>query len=153
MLTLTTGSRGILNVGNEWRGSMRHLRETHISRRAPDRKTNTLRCVQFSWGCLAFAVSHLFTFSVYADEFTERRYTASEKIAKSLQAVDVAKSYALGVGRFDLDHRTEIIGWQLANSWYLGRQDGLDSGLTLVWQQSTNQVSVSKEGVRLTRRF
>ena len=66
---------------------------------------------------------------------------------------EVGKGYALGINRFDLDAHTEILGWQLNHQWYLGRQDGLDSGLTLVWQQNANQVSLSKDGVRLTRRF
>lgn len=67
--------------------------------------------------------------------------------------VPVGKDYALGINRFDLDEHTEILGWQISKSWYFGRQDGLDSGLTLVWQSDANQVSLSKDGVRLTRRF
>ena len=73
--------------------------------------------------------------------------------ADSFNDVPVLKAYTLGINRFDLDEYTEILGWQLAESWYLGRQDGLDSGLTLVWQQDSNQLSVSKDGVRLTKRF
>ena len=80
-------------------------------------------------------------------------YVAQSLTHESLADVDVTKSYALGINRFDLDHQTEIMGWKVANRWYLGRQDGLDSGLTLVWHQATNQVSFSKDGVRLTRRF
>ena len=71
----------------------------------------------------------------------------------SLSQVEIAKSYALGLNRFDLDVETELLGWRLSNSWYFGRQDGLDSGLTFVYQQEENQVSVSKDGLRLTRRF
>lgn len=67
--------------------------------------------------------------------------------------LEIDEDYALGVGRFDLDEHTEIIGWQVSDSWFLGRQDGLDSGLTLVWQKEANQVSLSKDGLRLTRRF
>ena len=69
------------------------------------------------------------------------------------EQVEVGKDYALGIGRFDLDTHTEIIGWQIADKWYFGRQDGMDSGLTLVWQQSVHQVSLSKDGLRLTKRF
>ncbi len=72
---------------------------------------------------------------------------------QTLQSVKVGKSYVLGINRFDLDTHTEILGWQLARAWYLGRQDGLDSGLTLVWQQEANQFSLSKDGLRVTRRF
>ncbi len=71
----------------------------------------------------------------------------------AMSALPVGKSYVLGINRFDLDDHTEILGWQLSHSWYLGRQDGLDSGLTLVWQQKENQFSLSKDGLRLTRRF
>lgn len=65
----------------------------------------------------------------------------------------LGKRYALGVVRYQLDHDTRLMGWQLSDRWYFGRQKGLDSGLTLVWQQSANQVSLSKDGLRLTRRF
>ncbi|MEM1230139.1 MAG: hypothetical protein AAGI15_06345 [Pseudomonadota bacterium] len=65
----------------------------------------------------------------------------------------VNKSYALGVNRYQLDHDTKLTGWRLNDRWYFGRQKGLDSGLTLVWQKQANQVSVSKDGLRLTRRF
>lgn len=71
----------------------------------------------------------------------------------TLDKIDVKKNYALNIGRYNLDTHTEIIGWRISDDWYLGRQDGLDSGLTLVWQQSASQVSLSKDGVRLTRRF
>ena len=68
--------------------------------------------------------------------------------------VSVGEDYALGINKFDVDQHTEIIGWRLSQRWYFGRQDGLDSGLTFVWQQNDQQqVSVSKDGIRLTRRF
>ena len=71
----------------------------------------------------------------------------------TLDKINVKKGYALNIGRYNLDTHTEIIGWRINDDWYFGRQDGLDSGLTLVWQQAESQVSLSKEGVRLTRRF
>ncbi len=61
--------------------------------------------------------------------------------------------YALGVQDHDLDDFTEIIGWRINERWYFGRQDGEDSGLTLVWQDEQDQMSLSKEGIRFTRRF
>ena len=68
--------------------------------------------------------------------------------------VSVGKDYALGINRFAVDPHTEILGWQLSDRWFFGRQDGLDSGLTFVWQRNSDeQVSVSKDGIRLTRRF
>lgn len=71
----------------------------------------------------------------------------------SFSTVNVDAGYVLGLDRFDLDEHTEILGWQITDSWYFGRQDGEDSGLTLVWQSDENQVSLSKDGVRLTKRF
>ncbi len=61
--------------------------------------------------------------------------------------------YPLGVQDHDLDDFTEIIGWRINERWYFGRQDGEDSGLTLVWQDEQDQMSLSKEGIRFTRRF
>ena len=65
----------------------------------------------------------------------------------------LSTDYALGVKKFHLDHETRIIGWRMSKSVYFGQQKGEDSGLTLVWQQEQNQVSLSKDGLRLTRRF
>ena len=73
--------------------------------------------------------------------------------AESLEEVGVSKDYVLGINRFNLDEHTEVLGWKLSEKIYFGRQDGLDSGLTLVWQERANQISLSKEGLRLTRRF
>ena len=93
------------------------------------------------------------TSSVWAEDFSDLRYLPAAQVAEAISSVELTKAYALGVNRFDVDAHTEIIGWRISDSWYFGRQDGLDSGLTLVWQQEENQVSVSKDGVRLTRRF
>ncbi len=65
----------------------------------------------------------------------------------------VSKDYALGLTKYHHDHETEMLGWQVSKSLYFGRQRGEDSGLTLVWHQQNNQVSLSKDGLRLTRRF
>jgi hypothetical protein len=70
-----------------------------------------------------------------------------------LVTMELGKSYAVGIHRFKLDHRTEVLGWRLSEKWYFGRQRGDDSGLTLVWQQQRNQVSLSRDGVRVTHRF
>ncbi len=67
--------------------------------------------------------------------------------------LEVGKQYALGLSKHRLDHETEVLGWQVSDTVYFGRQRGEDSGLTLVWQQRNNQVSLSKDGLRLTRRF
>ncbi len=80
-------------------------------------------------------------------------YTGNQDVKRSMHSLDVGTNYTLGINRFDVDAHTEILGWQIYDNWYFGRQDGLDSGLTLVWQQKTSQVSLSKDGLRLTRRF
>ncbi|MGI9327113.1 MAG: hypothetical protein ACR2PZ_17980 [Pseudomonadales bacterium] len=67
--------------------------------------------------------------------------------------VRLGKAYALGVNHYHLDHETKVTGWRVGERWFFGRQRGMDSGLTLVWQKQANQVSVSKDGLRLTRRF
>ncbi|MEM7080723.1 MAG: hypothetical protein AAF513_19050 [Pseudomonadota bacterium] len=91
------------------------------------------------------------TGSVGAQEIP-RGVLALSTSERTFRQVEV-RSYALGLERYQLDSHTEMLGWQLSDSVYLGRQDGLDSGLTLVWQKQANQVSLSKDGLRLTRRF
>jgi hypothetical protein len=93
------------------------------------------------------------TASVYAEEAWASPSSGNSGHAAHLAEMEVKKAYALGIGRFDVDAHTEIIGWRLNPAWFFGRQDGLDSGLTLVWQRQANQISLSKEGLRLTRRF
>ncbi len=92
------------------------------------------------------------SWTALADDHIQARNSTAVHIA-SLHEVEITKSYAMGVHRFNLDTHTELIGWRISNAWYFGRQDGLDSGLTLVWQKSENQLSLSKDGVRITRRF
>ena len=68
--------------------------------------------------------------------------------------VEAAKTYLLGVSEFEADDFTTITGWQLTNSWYIGHQDGEeDSGLSLLWQQERDQMSISSTGIRFTHRF
>jgi hypothetical protein len=81
---------------------------------------------------------------------------AGAAIDASLE-VALAESYALGVNEFDLNHRSKITGWQVAQGfggqWYFGQKDGDGSGLSLVWQKSADQVSISTDGIRFTRLF
>ena len=66
----------------------------------------------------------------------------------------LTEGYAWGIDDHRLDQFTKVTGWQVSNNWYFGRQKGEDSGLTLVWQRSAaDQVSLSKDGLRFTRRF
>lgn len=78
---------------------------------------------------------------------------ASTQASAEMDRLDVEQRYALGISRYDLDSHTDMIGWQLSNSVFFGRQGGEESGIALVWQREASQVSLSKEGLRLTRRF
>ena len=62
-------------------------------------------------------------------------------------------SHPYGITEYRLDHETKVTGWRVAKEWYFGRQRGSDSGLTLVWQNKQDQLSLSKDGIRFTRRF
>ena len=95
----------------------------------------------------AVLLGGVLSLSAYAEDPT---YLAQ---SNDLESLTVETDYALGLAKYDLDTHTELLGWQVSERWYFGRQDGEDSGLTLVWQSNTNQVSLSKDGVRLTRRL
>jgi|GEM_PF-2723945 len=66
---------------------------------------------------------------------------------------EFVQTYALGVGEYETDDFTTVTGWRFNDSWHLGYQDGEDSGLSLVWQKSRDQMSFSHHGIRFTRRF
>lgn len=91
--------------------------------------------------------------NVHAEDGWSSPYSGHAQRAVNLAEIEVKKAYALGIGRFDADAGTEIIGWRLNDPRSIGRQDGVDSGLNLVWQRRASQLSLSKEGIRLTRRF
>ena len=110
----------------------------------------------FSGAVLGLGVfaAGLFNMSpAHAEDNSGVAYISSPQMARSIARLEVEEDYALGINRFQVDGHTEIIGWRLSQALYFGRQDGLDSGLTLVWQQESNQLSLSKDGLRLTRRF
>jgi|TARA_B100000315_G_scaffold118928_1_gene108976 hypothetical protein len=71
----------------------------------------------------------------------------------TMSTLQMEEEYRLGVEKYRLDHETRVTGWQVSENWFFGHQKGEDSGLTLVWQQDREQVSLSKDGVRFTRRF
>jgi hypothetical protein len=70
-----------------------------------------------------------------------------------LADVEIAQDQILNARRMHADGRTQIDRWRLAKRWYSGSQKRPDSGVTLVWQDAANQLSVSEAGLRLTRRF
>ncbi len=61
--------------------------------------------------------------------------------------------FAWGVAEQSADDFTRMTGWRLTDSLHLGYQQGLDSGLSLLWQGERDQMSFSTEGIRFTRRF
>lgn len=69
--------------------------------------------------------------------------------------LDLGNVYAMGIAEYDLDPDTQVIGWRISNSWYLGQRDqkGAEDGLSLVWQGKRQQVSLSLEEIRFVRRF
>ena len=68
------------------------------------------------------------------------------------QPFELEQFYGLGIGEFDLDDDTDMIGWRLNRSWYFGREDRQDT-VSLVWQGKQDRVSISVEEIRFTRRF
>lgn len=69
-------------------------------------------------------------------------------------AVELREQLTLGIIEHQLDAGTELTGWRLNHSWYLGHRDGDgEDGLSLVWQGQRRQVSISTEEIRFTRRF
>ena len=78
---------------------------------------------------------------------------ASTPTAAIPPAYQLTDSYTFGIYNHPLDDFTAVIGWRLNERWFFGHQDGEDSGLTLVWQAERDQMSLSKDGIRFTRRF
>tara|TARA_Y100001933_G_scaffold262591_1_gene320658 strand:+ start:3056 stop:3388 length:333 start_codon:yes stop_codon:yes gene_type:complete len=75
--------------------------------------------------------------------------------AGTLEGVSLARSYGFGAGAHRLDAATELYGWRLGGSWYVGQREqrGAEDGLSLIWQGDRDQVSFSLDGVRFVRRF
>jgi len=65
---------------------------------------------------------------------------------------ELQETFLLGIAEHELDADTEITGWRLNHSWYVGRRKGEDE-VSLVWQGRHEQVSISTDGIRFTRRF
>ena len=108
---------------------------------------------RYGWSIALMFVAGCLSFGAQADVAPVEEKDSLDLTVYKSKSVKISKDYVLGINRFDIDSHTEILGWRLSNSVYFGRQDGLDSGLTLVWQAQANQVSLSKDGLRLTRRF
>lgn len=70
-------------------------------------------------------------------------------------AFDFDELYALGISEHRLDSGTQVVGWRLNSSWYVGQRDqkGGNDGLSLVWQGDREQVSFSLDEIRFVRRF
>ncbi len=67
---------------------------------------------------------------------------------------ELQNTYALGIVEHDLKQGTEVTGWRLNRSWFVGHQSeehGDDAALALVWQGERNRVSFSTEGIRVSR--
>jgi len=66
---------------------------------------------------------------------------------------DFIETYRFGITELETDDYTKVTGWQLGHSWHFGYKEGKGSGLALVWQGERDQMSISTDGVRFTRRF
>ncbi|HEY5681314.1 MAG TPA: hypothetical protein VIS55_14690 [Pseudomonadales bacterium] len=75
---------------------------------------------------------------------------ADEEAVDSLQ---FEETFGFDISQYQLDDYTEVTGWRLSDRWYFGRQKGVDSGLGFVWQDEADQMSISTNGIRFTRRF
>ncbi len=67
---------------------------------------------------------------------------------------ELQDTYVLGIVEHDLEQGTEVTGWRLNRSWFVGHQSeeqGDDAALALVWQGDRNRVSFSTEGIRVSR--
>jgi len=70
-------------------------------------------------------------------------------------AFELDRFYGLGITEHRLDGATEVVGWRISESWYLGQRDEQDAtdGLSLVWQGARKQVSLSLDEIRFVSRF
>lgn len=75
--------------------------------------------------------------------------------AETPTAFELDRFYGLGITEHRLDGATEVMGWRIGESWYLGQRDqqGAEDGLSLVWQGERKQVSLSIDEIRFVRRF
>ncbi len=71
------------------------------------------------------------------------------------RAFRLDETFVMGVVERKLDARSELIGWHLNGSWYLGREHGdIDEAVALIWQGDHHeQFSISTDGLRFTQRF
>ena len=59
-----------------------------------------------------------------------------------------------GLERHRLTDGRSLIGWKLSNTLYFGRAKKEGGTVAVVWEQSSNQrISLSTDGLKLTRRF
>jgi hypothetical protein len=75
---------------------------------------------------------------------------ADEEAADSLK---LEETFGFDISQYQLDDYTEVTGWRLSDRWYFGRQKGVESSLAFVWQDDADQMSISTNGIRFTRRF
>lgn len=83
---------------------------------------------------------------------------AADNIAASSIELDTydsfKKEYALGVRQHRLNAGQRVVGWQLSEHWYFGKNRGDDDGFGFIWQSSAStQVAFTNEGVVVRRRL
>ncbi len=70
-----------------------------------------------------------------------------------VDSLQFEETFGFDISQYQLDDYTEVTGWRLSDRWYFGRQKGVDSSLGFVWQDEADQMSISTNGIRFTRRF
>jgi hypothetical protein len=73
---------------------------------------------------------------------------------KILRALDVEQSASAGVQNLRTETGAQAVRQAaLTDAWFQQQRQGNDRSLRLVWQRSVNMLSVSENGLSLTRRF
>ena len=64
------------------------------------------------------------------------------------------KEFALGVRQHRLSSAQRVVGWQLSDHWYFGKNRGDEDGFGLIWQTTAStQVAITHEGVMFKRQL
>lgn len=113
-----------------------------------DEKTDICRTACNAIGMAAVLLACGWTMQAGADE-TQTQF--QDRYAE--QPFRLSGDDGPGISKHRVDGYTKINGWQLSDSWYLGKQKGSQSGLALRWQGEHSQFSLSTKGMRVTRRF
>lgn len=64
------------------------------------------------------------------------------------------KKIVFGISRYQIGHKSNLIGWRMSERWYFGRHRADRSNVGFVWQKQANEsVSIGHKGIRWVRMF